>query len=492
MKLLTAFFAGILLPFAFAPYTFYPLAVLSLVLFLRTLEKKSPGTAGLYGFFYGLGCFGKGVYWIYISIHEFGNSSIFIAGTITLLFVSVLALFPAVNAYLFNRFFSDAKYYAKYWLAFPALWTLIEWIRSWIFTGFPWLLLGQSQTGSPLQGYAPVLGVYGVSFLVVLSAGLLFAFGRQSQKSINTYSYLFLGIIWLTGLGLYRVQWTKPLPGVIPVTLVQGNIPQTIKWSPDQAFTSLTVYEKLTEENWPFSGGLVVWPETAVTLLFHDALPWLDNIDDAARQKHIGVITGIPMIKTINKQNNYYNSAIILGEGEGHYDKRHLVPFGEYTPFKKIFGKLLDILQLPMSDFVEGAEKQTLMKFQGYYIAPYICYEIAYSTLLRADLPQANLLVVMSNDTWFGQSSALGQQRQISQFAAQSTGRYMLVVTNSGETVIISPHGKILASLPIDKTGVLRYNVKAMTGSTPWVRWGNWPVIGICLILLLITRLRFR
>ncbi len=496
-KFIIALLSGILLPFAFAPYGFYVLAILSVLILLILWEKESPSKALLLGFCFGLGCFGKGVYWVYISIHEFGGSSIFLAGLITVLFVAVLSLFPAINGYILNRFFSES-YKTRYCLAFPASWALIEWIRSWIFTGFPWLLLGQSQVSSPLHGYSPVIGAYGVSFLVALSAGLIFTiFGghvagaplptvRKPRNSINSIAiFLLLVLIWLLGFGLTYIHWTQPILKPINVRLVQGNIPQSIKWSSEEALNSLGKYENLTVHDWPASPGLVIWPETAVTLFLHDAYPLLEQIDAQATQQHIGIITGIP----IEKDKKYYNGAIALGDGDGEYFKRHLVPFGEYTPFRQYLGKLLDLLKLPMSDFVEGPENQSLMKIQDYTVGTYICYEIAYSSLLRTDLPQANLLVVISNDTWFGKSAALEQQRQISQFAAQSTGRYMLIATNNGETVIIDPEGKIIANAPIDKTAVLKLDnqVRLMTGSTPWVRLGNLPFIGLFLLLLMIA-----
>lgn len=484
IKLIIALLAGVLLPFAFAPYGFYLFAVISVLILLILWEKESPSKACLLGFCFGLGCFGKGVYWVYISIHEFGGSSVWLAGLITVLFVAILALFPAINGYILNRFFLKS-YRARYWLAFPASWALIEWIRSWIFTGFPWLLLGQSQVTSPLHGYSPVIGVYGVSFLVVLSAGIIFSLLAQARRFL---SLMFLILIWLSGFGLADIHWTKPIMKPINIRLVQGNIPQSIKWSSEQALTSLGLYEKLTVQNWPASPGLVVWPETAVTLFLRDAYPLLEQLDTTAVEKHVAIITGIP----IENDNHYYNAAIALGDGDGKYFKRHLVPFGEYTPFRKYLGKLLDILKLPMSDFVEGPQTQSLMKIQNYTVGTYICYEIAYSSLLRTDLPQANLLVVISNDTWFGKSSALEQQRQISQFSAQSTGRYMLVATNNGETVVIDPEGKIIAQIPRDKTGVLTLDnqVRIMTGSTPWVRLGNLPFIGLFLLFLLIAWLR--
>jgi apolipoprotein N-acyltransferase len=518
MKLLLAFFAGILLPFAFAPYEYYWLAPLSLFLLLFSWENATPKAAFYRGFLFGLSFFGGSVYWVYISIHTFGGSNIFVAGIITLLFVFILSLFIASNGYILNRYFSSKHRHCeaegrsnpgnvsldchvglrpprndeayKYWIAFPAAWSLLEWIRSWIFTGFPWVLLGYSQTGSPLHGFAPIVGIYGVSFLTALSGSLLFTYLRHKSNSKRWLSFLLLLIIWMSGFFLSKIHWTTPISKPLHVSLIQGNIPQSIKWSADEAFNSLSLYQHLSKQHWQ-NANLIIWPETAVTLFLQDATPFLEELDQSAKQKNIAIITGIPSMKIDNNnQENYFNSAIVLGEGNGFYTKRHLVPFGEYTPFKKILGKLLDILHLPMSDFSEGNKIQPLMKIQGYYIAPFICYEIAYSDLLRTDLPKANILITLSNDTWFDQSSALGQHRQIAQFAAESTGRYMLVVTNSGETVIINPEGEIIGKAQMNQTAVLEGTVNAVSGTTPWIKLGNLPFIFLFILLLIIPRFR--
>lgn len=468
-----SFIAGALLPLAFAPVGCSGLAILSPLMLLFLLENISAKQAFWRGFLYGLGFFGFGAYWIFISIDTYGNTNFIISGIITAGFISILALFPAVMGYIYKSAPQASP------LRFACLWVLLEWIRSWFLTGFPWLLLGQSQTDSPLHGYAPVIGVYGVSFLAVLSAVLLFNMIKNNYKILNIILFV---VIWSGGFGLSVVQWTHPSSKLFPITLIQGNIPLMTKWDPQQAYKSLKTYEALSQPH--LDSKIIIWPETAITFLLPDAVPFLEHFDKFLEQKKVAIVTGIP----IPEHDNFYNGAIVLGDGNGHYFKRHLVPFGEYVPFENLLRGLIGFFNLPMSNFVAGPQVQHLMGIQGMNIAPFICYEIAYSHLLRTDLPQANILVTMSNDSWFDQSEALAQHRQIAQLSAQMTQRYMLVATNSGETVVIDPFGKVLAQAPVNQPAFITADIQAMSGTTPWITFGNWPILILMVIGLFFSR----
>lgn len=464
--LLGAFLAGAILPLAFAPKGFYSLAVLSPLALLYLLEQASPKTACWRGFFYGLGFFGFGAYWIFISINTYGSTNIFISSFITAGFISILALFPATMAYFL-------RHQGKGAITFSFLWVIFEWIRSWFLTGFPWLLLGQSQTNSPLHGYAPLVGVYGMSFLTVLSAVLIYTILKNTRKlfTVLLNSILVLAI-WLGGYGLSTVQWTHPIAKPLSITLIQGNIPEMMKWDPQQAYKSLTTYETLTKPHLGQSA-LIIWPETAVTFLLPDAIPHLELLDKMAKANKSAILTGIP----IPNHDQYYNGAIMLGNGEGHYFKRHLVPFGEYVPLENLLRGVIGFFNLPMSDFSNGPQAQNLMSIPGIYVAPFICYEIAYTHLLRTDLPRANILVTISNDAWFDKSEALAQHLQLTQLAAEMSQRYMLVATNSGKTAVIDPHGHIVAVAPEDQVAYITATIQAMAGTTPWITFGNWPIL---------------
>ncbi|MDX2164701.1 MAG: apolipoprotein N-acyltransferase [Gammaproteobacteria bacterium] len=468
---LGAFLAGAILPLAFAPKGIYILAVLSPLLLFYVLENTSPKTAFWRGLIYGLGFFGFGAYWIFISINTYGSTNLFISSFITFGFICILSLFPGFMGYVYRKFNAGTPQASLFQFIF--LWVIFEWIRSWFLTGFPWLLLGQSQTNSPLHGYAPIIGLYGISFLTVFSASLIYTILKNYRKlfAVTLNGFLLL-VIWLGGYGLTFIQWTHPISKPFSITLIQGNIPEMMKWDPQQAYKSLKTYETLTK---PFLGKstLIVWPETAVTFLLPDAIPHLELLDKVAEKTKSAILTGIP----IPNNNQYYNGAIMLGDGEGHYYKRHLVPFGEYIPLESLLRGLIGFFNLPMSDFSEGPQAQNLMSTDGMYIGPFICYEIAYTHLLRTDLPLANVLVTMSNDSWFDQSEALAQHLQITQLAAEMSQRYMLVATNSGKTAVIDPNGNILVTAPENQVAYITATIQAMGGTTPWITYGNWPIL---------------
>ena len=471
--------AGGILPFAFAPFYWFWLAPLPIAGLLALWLKANPKQAALRGWLFGLGMFGVGTSWVYISIHQFGGTSIPLALLFTALLIVVLALFPATQGYLLTRFFPNNKL-SKLLLAFPASWVLFEWIRAWFLTGFPWLYLGYSQTNSPLRGYATIFGAYGASFAVALTAALIIAIIIRKGKT-RLYCFIGLILLWLLGGTLSTIHWTKPINKPISISIIQGNIPQQLKWSPEQVAPTMESYKKLTEKNW--NSDLIIWPEAAIPLLAQYAQDYLNELDTKAKQHKASIILGVPAQPNNQK---VYNAAIVLGDGQGTYYKQHLVPFGEYLPFEHWLRGLINFFNLPMSNFSSGPKNQLLLIAKKIKIAPYICYEVAYAELVRRDLPQAQLLITMSNDAWFGNSFAAEQHVQIGQMRSIETGRYMLFATNNGITAIISPDGKLIKTLPRFKTAVLTDNVYAMTGATPWIALGSWVVILGCLMLLII------
>jgi apolipoprotein N-acyltransferase len=467
---LVCLLAGALLILAFAPFGWFFIAPLALaVLFFFWLDV-SPKQAFMRGFMFGFGMFGFGVSWVYISIHRFGNANVALAALITILFVIVLALFPAIQGYLTTKFLPK-KHFMKLLMIFPVGWVLFEWIRDWLFTGFPWLFLGYSQTNSPLRGYAPILGCYGVSFLVVFSTGLLViivkfvipAKAGIAQKLIPVCAGITLIIIWLAGGMLAQIQWTKPIGKPIKVSLIQGNIPQQLKWNPDEIWPTIKRYQQLTTQS--LTSDLIIWPEAAIPMALTYPDDYLTSLAQMAKQHNTSIILGVPL----QDNGKYYNAAIALGNGQGIYYKRHLVPFGEYLPLEAITDKILNLFNIPISDLHPGPQKQNLLKVNNIYIAPFVCYEMAYSALVRSDLPKAQILITISNDAWFGKSIASAQHLQIGQMRALESGRYMLFSTNNGITAIINPNGKIIKSLPRDKTAVLTGMVQPMSGRTPYL-----------------------
>ncbi len=475
--------AGIYLIFAFAPFGIYPVAVICPALLLCSWLNSTPTQAFWRGFLFGLGIFGIGASWVYISIHNFGNANMLLAGSFTAVFIIALALFIAIQGYLFTKIFPITTP-IKLLLGFPCTWVLFEWLRSWVFTGFPWLFLGASQANSPLHGFAPIVGEYGISFAVTLCSSLLvlaIIAWRAKKHLLFIANILAVAIIWIGAAALAPIQWTTPINAPIRVALIQGNTPQQLKWSRDYLETILQHYSKITALNW--NNQLIVWPEAAIPMLAQDAQGFLAAMDRAAKQHQTTLVTGIP----IQIGFTYYNAAMALGTGHGIYYKRHLVPFGEYIPLQSWLGKLLGFLNIPMSDFKPGELDQPLLQMPKVNLAIYVCYEIAYADLVLHDLPRANMLITISDDAWFGESFAAAQHLQIGQIRAQETGRYNLFSSNTGVTAIIDPHGKIIASGPQFVSIVVNGTVRAMAGATPFVLLGVNLIIGSILGLFILA-----
>jgi apolipoprotein N-acyltransferase len=473
-----ALIAGALLPLAFAPFRFYLLAIFSTALLLITWLPATPKRAFLRGWLFGVGMYGVGVYWVYISLHVYGYSSPFFAGLTTALLIILFAFYPAVQGYLLNRIF-PANSLSKCILAFPASWVLLEWIRTWLFTGFPWLLIGYSQINSPLRGLAPIFGVYGVSFAVVFTSAAFVAIFYFKNTRWRVTLIILIVLIWIISGLLTKIHWTQPQDGKIKVSLVQGNIPQELKWQSSQIQNILNTYPLLTEQHW--DSDIIIWPEAAIVITNVDAKPYLDQIDSLAKKHNVAIITGIP----IYKDSKFYNGIIVLGKGSGTYLKHHLLPYGDYIPFRSFINLFDKYVQIPMSGFSHGPKFQPNLIAHGINIAPFICYEIVFPAEVRRSLPQAQLLVLVTDDSWFGRSIASAQHLEMGQMRSLETGRYLLFTSNTGITAVIDPQGKLQAIAPTFTPYVLTSQVQAMNGATPFVLWGSYPVLIGSLLLLI-------
>lgn len=479
-----ALLAGASLTLAFAPFSFFPIAILAPLLLLTTWQDATPKRAFWRGWLFGAGLFATGVYWIFISVHNFGNASAFFAALITSAFIAVLALFPALNGYLLNRYFPYNNY-TRTLCAFPAIWILLEWVRSWLFSGFPWLLLGYSQINSPLRGYAPVLGVYGISLAILASSALLwnaivkFRQGQYKQLYINLLSFV---SIWFVGFILHFIPWTHATGKSVSVSLVQGNIAQSLKWSAEQIQPTLDTYKKLTETHW--DSQIIVWPESAIPVPMHAMTDFFGPLSQQAKEHNTTLIAGVP-IKAAN--DGYYNAVITLGAGTGVYTKHRLVPFGEFIPLKKYIGGLLDLLNVPMSDFIASSDKAEPLLAGDLKIATFICYEIAFPEQVLSYGNNIDLILTVSNDAWFGQSIAQAQHVEMAQMRALEIGRPVLFVANDGITAVIDAAGKIQSAAPQYQTYVLTDKVKLTTGKTPWQYLALDPVLLTVLMLLFVA-----
>ncbi len=477
-------FAGMLGVLAFAPFHLYPLMLVSLTAFLWVLQRSSVAQAFRRGFYYGFGFFGVGISWVYISLHTFGDTPIALAVLLTVIFITILAFFPACVGYLLNRYYPDNTS-LKLWLVFPAIWTLFEWIRSWVFTGFPWLLAGSSQSYWPLNSIVPIAGIYMVSFVIAQIAGGLIYYSYTSTVFRRNTLIYFAGLLFTcTVLPFY--SWTHSAGAPFQVSLVQGNITPSLKWRPGEAENTFNHYLTLTENNW--DNRLVIWPEAAITIPLPNASDKLNQLKQLSQQHHAGLITGIPY-ESANIIDDY-NAAVAVGEAQGMYFKRHLVPFGEYFPAQTVSRQLLYWLQIPMSNFKAGANAQNPITYEGARIATFICYEIIFPEEVRRSITNTGVILTLSDDAWFGHSIAQAQHLQMAQMRAMETGRFVLSATNNGITAIINPHGKIVQQLPPFQSGVLTGEISRYTGETPWLKFGSNIFLAICIFSLIFGKMR--
>ncbi|MDH5436103.1 MAG: apolipoprotein N-acyltransferase, partial [Gammaproteobacteria bacterium] len=456
---ITALTAGALAVFSFAPFDAFVLVFVSLVLLFIVWLDVTPGRAFRRGLLFGIGLFGFGVYWIHISIHQFGNTGFIPAVLLTALLVMYMACYPALLGYVFARFCKQTSTLSVV-LFLASGWVLTEWLRAWLMTGFPWLNLGYGQLNNWLGAYAPVVGVYGVGFFIVMTSALLVMLTRGNQKQ-NVTSIVFLVFIWTGGLVLAKQSWSTPSGEPINVAMLQGNIGQEMKWRPEKRRATFKLYEELTLDN--LDQDLIIWPETAIPALYHQvADDYLGRIRQAAQKTNTDLLIGIPYLD--QKTQKYYNSMLALGKTSEFYHKRHLVPFGEFIPFKSVIGAVLDILQVPMSDFSSGEQAKPILTVANNKIGISICYEDAYGEEVIEALPEATLLVNVSNDAWFGDSLAPHQHLQIARMRALETGRPMLRATNTGISAIIDERGHVMATSPQFKLHVLKSTVQPMQG----------------------------
>lgn len=461
----------------FAPLEFFPLPLLTLALLFHLWRDATPRQAARLGFAFGLGMFLAGISWVYVSMHEFGGMPAWLAALAAFLFCGFMALYPALAGYLYARLRRGGRVCDA--LLGAACWTLAEWLRGWLLTGFPWLALGYAQTPpSPLAGFAPLLGVYGVGFVAALIAvlwGLTFArpaaVGRRRWWLPLAGSALLLA----AGQSLCVIEWTQPAGQPFSVSLLQGNIEQSLKWQPERLIDSMQTYRHLAEAH---PAQLIVLPETALPLLL-DQLPrdYVEALRAATSGAAGDVLFGIA---AQDERGRYYNSAVALtGEGLQAYRKHHLVPFGEFVP--PAFAWTLALMHIPMSNFSPGPAQQPALELGGQRIAVNICYEDLFGEELIRTLPQATVLVNLSNTAWFGRSLAQPQHLQIARLRALETGRMMLRATNTGMTAIIDPQGRVTQALAPFTRAALHGEVRGYEGMTPYARWGN----GLALLLVL-------
>ena len=488
MNFLLAFLSGAFAVSAFAPLEWWLFAFLGLMWLALLLERASCARAGFgLGFAWGLGCFTAGVSWIYVALERYGGMHPLLAGFAILLFCAFLALYPALCASLYVRLRRGGLFRRA--ALFAALWLVSEWLRGTVFTGFPWLAIGYSQTPpSLLAGFFPVIGVYGVGGLTAFIAGVLGlsvahvrACGRSASARIPAIAIV---LVCGAGFALARYPWVEPDGEPLTVSLLQPNVEPTFKWNPGNFNEVLRINADLVAQA---RGALVVLPETALPAPL-DWLPdgYLDHLANLVDGRGASLITGV----FTHENGHYQNAALTLGAGGGQrYAKHHLVPFGEYSP--PLFDWFYRLVDIPMSQQRPGAANQAPFDLQGRRIALDICYEDVFGAeLAAAALPRAGLMLNLSNLAWYGDSLAQPQHLQIARVRALESGRPMLRATNTGMTALALPDCKVKAILPAFTRGVLETSVTAYKGETPFGRWSDWPALVVALGALAFSQVR--
>ena len=472
--------AGACLPLGFAPFALWWLTPLLFAGLFLLLDELPTRERALRAFSFGFGAFVTGTYWLYISIHDFGGLAPPIAGSVVLLLIFIMALYHA--AWILLCSLVPGRALAWQCLAvLPAGWTLIEWLRGWLFSGFPWLSLGYGQIDGPLAAWAPLLGVHGISLLVMLSAGALAVLIAGTLRARLT-GLIVLGLIGGGTVLLSAQQWTTPDGEPLDVALVQGGITQDRKWLAEELESTQALYSELTIGL--DKPDLIIWPEAAIPALAHEVEDYLIAFSELAKARNQTIVLGILTYEF--DTDAFYNSLLMIGEGAGLYNKRHLVPFGEYFPVPGFIRNMLRLMNLPYQDINAGAPRQSPLRMPGVALAPTICYEDVFGTELRSFLPEAGLLINVSNDAWFGDSIAPHQHLQMARFRALETGRYMLRSTNTGITAIIDERGRVVERGKQFGVAIVSASAQPFSGATPWVQFGNAPVLGMCLVLLLL------
>lgn len=485
---LIALMSGVALPFAYAPYEVRVLAVLCPAVLFWLWRHGNTRHVVLCGLLFGVGMFGAGTHWIYYSLTLFGDAIAPLATVITGGFILWFAAYLAVLAWILCRFFrreknNDNNDNNVFWLigVLPAMWSLGELFRGWFLTGFPWLSLGYSQIDTWLGGYAPVLGVYGVGWMVAMSSGALIAL-VVSQNRNRCIAAVWLLAIWGGGFALKGIEWSEPAGEPITVRMVQGNIEQHHKFMAELLEPSIERYKELSHSDEPVD--LIVWPESAIPTFFYKIDQELADFSESMLEQGTRVLTGGFIYDRSNDR--YYNSLRMLDDPDAYYHKKHLVPFGEYMPFRPLIGFLQEFITIPMSDLSSGEVGAKGLTINGHLIAPSICYEDAFGEEMIRHFPEAALLLNVSNDSWFGDSAAPYQHLEIARMRSLEFSRSMVRVTNTGVSAFIDSRGKIRAEIELGEANAANVRLQPRGGQTPYLLFANKMILLILIICLFV------
>ncbi|GIU42702.1 apolipoprotein N-acyltransferase [Shewanella sairae] len=494
-KMVLAYAAGATTALSFAPYSIWPLYLITMAFVVHQSSDLTPRQAFKYWLSFGFGCFSVGISWVHVSMDVYGGMPLIASMALMALLALYLALYPALAGYLLQKL-TPATSLLRNLLVFPALWTITEWLRGWVLTGFPWLWAGYSQTEGPLKPIASMIGTLGLSFIIALLAGALALLAVKRWHSVAVALPVLAALTFIAPM----TSQVQPNGETIKVALVQGNIPQSMKWEPDALWPTMLKYMDLSRPEM-LDSDLIIWPEAAIPAPEYMVQDFLDNANRAANLNNTAIITGI----ISHRANDFYNSLIVLGNynhkqqseadylgnGSNEFKKHHLLPIGEFVPLESLLRPLAPFFNLPMSSFARGDFIQPNLNAVGHQISPAICYEIAFPEQLRANMnDNTDLLMTVSNDAWFGTSNGPLQHMEIAQMRSVELGRPLVRATNNGVTAVVDEQGNITDKLPQFEAGVLVSNVKLMKGHTVFSTFGQWPILLLSFMIAALAIIR--
>ena len=465
-----ALLAGAVMPLGFAPFNQWLIPVVALAVLFAIVAVAPRRRALAASYLFGIAYVALGCYWIYISVSRYGGGPL--AGVVATALLTLVAACYPLAACALGRYVGRGNRRRTVALALPLSWVLVEWLRSWLLSGTTWLTLGYTQIDTPLSGIAPVFGTYGISLLVALIAGALASLILRPRRS-SALAFALVASASLLGAWCLDRSWTTARGEPIRVALVQGNVPQDQKWLPNRRLEALNRYRALSEPH--FGADLLIWPETAVPVYYQQvSSAYLKPLARAAARSGTTILTGVPVLD--RKRRVGYNAVARLGAPPAFYYKRHLVPFGEYVPFRDVFGNTFDIFGAPLGDFAPGESAEPLLA-AGHRVGVSVCYEVTFGKAIAAALPAANLLVNVSDDAWFGDSLAPYQHLEMARMRARETQRYLLRATNTGVTAIIDARGRLHERAPLFQQAVVTGQAQPRVGATPYVIWTDYPIV---------------
>ncbi|MEP6941571.1 MAG: apolipoprotein N-acyltransferase [Betaproteobacteria bacterium] len=499
LSVIAALLLGAATVFGFAPFEWPALPILTLgALFALWQHAHSPRRAAWIGFAFGIGLFGAGVSWVYVALSTFGDMPAVLAAIGTAGFCAYLALFPAAAGALCARLAPQGSP-ARLALA-ATLWTLAEWLRGWLLSGFGWLAAGYAQTGHALEGFAPLGGVFLVTLAMAAIAALL-VLALQSLERRAWFDAVFavaaIAVVFVAGVASSTLEWSRAAGEPVAVSLVQGNIEQAQKFDPAYRDKTLLTYAELARAA---KGRLIVLPESALPMFADEVTAeYVTILREAALRNGGDLMLGLFFFEPRagpDEDDRYFNSVVSVGSATAQrYSKHHLVPFGETIPGKAVFGWFIRrVLAIPLADQTPGPDYQEPFAVAGERVAVNICYEDAFGGELARRAVEATMFVNVTNDAWYGRSLAAEQHEQIAMMRALETSRPMLRATNTGITSIIDHRGREIARLPWFTRGILEGRIAGRSGATPYVRFGDALVVAIALaiaaVAVFLARLR--